>query len=249
MRPHRSSTVNTTLARKTTIAEHTYFVGAALLIAAIIFAGFARSYYLRAWFDTPALPPLVHVHGLVMTAWIVLFLVQTLLIARHRIALHRTLGTLGVVLAALIVVIGMATLMEAAFREVHADPNSPQAIFFLMLLCFNTVLLLLFAALVTGAILLRSRGDWHKRLMLLASLSLLAPALARLPFSLFDKNIHAVFTMDACILLCVIIDTARHRRLHPVFAWGFPSMVVVFHVAYAVALTPTWLKIARSLVT
>lgn len=240
--------MSTTVRRSAMVFEHTYFVSAAVAIAAIIFAGFARSYFLRAWFETGALPPLVHVHGLLMTSWIVLFLVQTLLIARHRTALHRGLGALGVLLALLIVVIGMITLVAAATREVSANPRSPPATFFLMLLCFDTVNLLVFAALVTGAVLLRRRGDWHKRLMLLATASLLGPAIARLPLSFFHDNIHALLALDACILLCAIVDTARHRRLHPVFAWGAPSILVIFHVAYAVAVTPAWVRLARLLI-
>lgn len=240
--------MSTTVPRSTTVSEHTYFVSAAVAIAAIIFAGFARSYFLGAWFEARALPPLVHVHGLVMTSWIVLFLVQTLLIARHRTALHRGLGALGVLLALLIVVIGMMTLLAAATREVHASPQSPPATFFLMLLCFDTVNLLVFAAFVTAAIVLRRQAGWHKRLMLLATASLLGPAIARLPLTFFHDNVHALLTLDACILLCAIVDTARHRRLHPVFAWGVPSVLVIIHAAYAVAVTPAWIRLARLLI-
>ena len=240
--------MSTTITRKPTVTEHTYFVGAALATAIIIFAGFARSYYLRAWFETHALPPLVHVHGLLMTSWIALFLVQTLLIARRHTGLHRRLGAFGAFLALLIVVIGMITVVAAARREVHADPQSPPAIFFLMILGFDIVNLLVFAALITGAILRRKQRDWHKRLMLLATLSLLGPALARLPLAFFANNVHTLLALDACIVLCAAIDTARHRRLHPVFAWGVPSVVVIFHVAYAIAVTPAWVRLARILI-
>lgn len=240
--------MNTVVTRKPTASEHPYFVGAALIIAAIIFAGFAPSYYLRAWFDTHSLPLLVQVHGLIMTAWVALFVTQVLLVARHRTALHRRLGVLGALLAVLIVGVGMMTLVAAATREVHANPHSPPAVFFLMLLGFNTIDLLVFATLVTGAILLRRRSDWHKRLMLLATASLLGPALARLPLSFFDNNVHALYVMYVFIVLCAIIDTARHRRLHPAFAWGVPSLIVILHVTYFVAATPAWMKLARMLI-
>jgi hypothetical protein len=240
--------VSTAVPHRSAASEHAYFVTAALAIAVIIFAGFAPSYYLRAWFDTHSLPLLVHVHGLIMTAWIALFVIQVLLAARRRIALHRRLGILGALLAVLIVIVGMMTLIAAATREVHADPHSPQATFFLMLLCFNTVNLLVFATLVAAAIRLRRQSDWHKRLMLLATASLLGPALARLPLSFFDSNLHALLAVYACILLCAIIDTARHRRLHPVFAWGAPAVIAIFHITYVVAATPAWMKLARMLI-
>ena len=44
--------------------------------ALLVFAGFAQSFYLKPWFGTPALSPLMLAHGVVMTLWIVLFLTQ-----------------------------------------------------------------------------------------------------------------------------------------------------------------------------
>ena len=52
-------------------------------------AGFARTYYLKELYATPALPILLHIHGAVMTLWYVLFIVQVRLVAAHRVALHR----------------------------------------------------------------------------------------------------------------------------------------------------------------
>ncbi len=79
-----------TAADKQTIRS--IYFGAAIAIAAIMFAGFARNYYLRAWIGTRVITFMVHVHGFVMTAWVVMFVTQTLLIAKHRIDLHRKLG-------------------------------------------------------------------------------------------------------------------------------------------------------------
>ncbi len=65
-----------------------FYSGAALAIAAVMFVGFSRNYYLRAWLGTRVISFMVHVHGLVMTAWVLLFVTQTLLIAKHRVDLH-----------------------------------------------------------------------------------------------------------------------------------------------------------------
>jgi hypothetical protein len=49
---------------------------------AVLFAAFSRSYFLRAALGTPdiggapGLPLHLHVHGLMLTSWFVLFLVQ-----------------------------------------------------------------------------------------------------------------------------------------------------------------------------
>jgi hypothetical protein len=41
--------------------------------ATILFAGFAQTYFLKVFFGTPSLYPLLHAHGFVMTAWFLLF--------------------------------------------------------------------------------------------------------------------------------------------------------------------------------
>ena len=89
--------------------RQSFYVWVAVAIAAIVFIGFARTYYLKALFDTPVLTWLVHLHGFLMTLWFGLFFLQSYLIASHRVALHRRLGVLGVILAVLIVVVGVKT--------------------------------------------------------------------------------------------------------------------------------------------
>lgn len=221
------------------------FVVAALGILVIVFAGFARSYFLKAWFDTPPLSLLVHVHGLVMTSWFVLFLVQTCLIETHRVAMHRRLGVFGAALAVAIVLLGPYVAFRAAAREVHAHARS--ADFFLLVLGYDAVIVALFAGFVACAIVWRKRGDFHKRLMLLATLSLLTPALARLPF--WSGNLQVLWAGDLCVLLCVAVDVRLYRRLHPVFAIGAPSIAVATYLAFVGASTPAWAQFAQHLVS
>jgi ABC-type branched-subunit amino acid transport system permease subunit len=96
-----------------------------------------------------------------------------LLVAKRRIELHRQLGMFGVGLATLVILVGMPTLVNAAARRSH-DVHSVR--FLWMLVAFDGIALAVFAGLVAAAIVLRLRGDYHKRLMLLATLSLLGPA-------------------------------------------------------------------------
>src|SRR5262249_52895350 len=75
----------------------------------VVFAGFARTYFLRPHFNSSPLPLLLHVHGFVFTSWVVLLFAQTSLVAAGRTDLHRRLGVAGFVIAALMVVIGTFT--------------------------------------------------------------------------------------------------------------------------------------------
>lgn len=92
----------------------------------VVFAGFAQTYYLKALSGTPTLPMLVHVHGLVMSAWFVVFAAQVWLVESHRVRLHRRLGLFGAALVVLIPILGIATAIEGARRHRH-DPATPPA--------------------------------------------------------------------------------------------------------------------------
>jgi len=89
-----------------------FFTGLAVTTAALAFVGFAPTYFLKGWFGTPALPTVVHVHGLLMTLWFVLLIVQTSLVAARRTDLHRRFGVVGAVLAVVIVVMTVVTVIS-----------------------------------------------------------------------------------------------------------------------------------------
>src|ERR1041385_4599640 len=92
-------------ARRATLwrSERLFFPGMAIFAIAIVFAGFARTYFLRSYFQPQPLPLYLKVHGLLFTAWIGLFLVQTSLVAAGRTDIHRRLGWAGAALAAVMV--------------------------------------------------------------------------------------------------------------------------------------------------
>ena len=208
---------------KATVSERRYFSGSATIIGLIVVAGFAPNYLLRLLHHNLTL--LVNLHGFVMTVWVALFLTQTLLVARHRIDLHRGLGRSGAVLVALVPLIGVPVLVNAAIRQAHGNDVR----FCWMLVAFDGVNLVLFAGLAACAIALRRRSDVHKRLMLLATLALLGPAFGRLTAyaSGFhgDNDLAVLVLMQAAALACVAIDAVRHRRLHPAFAWAAPLVI------------------------
>ena len=153
------------------------------MLAAIAFAGFAPTFYLRSWFGAPPtvigateLTTLAKIHGAVFTAWMVLFLVQTSLIASRRVAVHRRLGVAGVVLAAVMIVVGAMTSIAAARRgRRRREPIRCSSWW------YRSIDLVLFATFVTAAVLRRRDKETHKRLMLLAYISIIAAGVARLP--------------------------------------------------------------------
>src|SRR5258705_5222175 len=94
--------------------ERFFYTGMAAAILLTVFAGFSRTYYLRPAFQTQPLMPLLHLHGLIFTSWIALFLIQTTLVASKRTRIHMRLGIAGGVLAVLMVLIGTVTAIVRA---------------------------------------------------------------------------------------------------------------------------------------
>jgi hypothetical protein len=217
-----------------------------VFIPLIVLAGFARSYYLKGFFGTPALPSLlVQLHGLVMTSWVVLFVTQVSLVATGRTRIHQRLGVFGAILAALIVIVGVLTAIAGAARG--ATPGPPA----LQFLVVPLVDMLVFATLVGTALYLRRRRlDIHKRLMLLAAVNLLAPAIARIPLHFIETGGALAFfgLTDVCLLACVAFDTVKNRRLHPVFLWGTLLIIASQPLRLMLAGTDVWMRFATTLV-
>ena len=210
----------------------------ALVAALVAFAGFAPTYYLKGLFGTPPLSALVHVHGLVMTLWIALFVAQVSLVGAGRVDLHRRLGIAGAVLALLVIAVGTQTAIEAA--RLGVSPGPPPLVF----LAIPLGVVVVFAMLVATALYVRKRSDFHKRLMLIATLSLLTPAIARLP-GLHDGGPLVAFGLtDLLLLACVTYDTVKNRRLHPAFIWGGLLLIVSQPLRIALAFTPGWMQFA-----
>lgn len=227
------------------ISDRPLYLLAAIVVPVIVLIGFARTYYLKGLFATPPIPSrFVHLHGIVMTAWVALFIVQVSLVAKRRTKVHQRLGILGGVLAGLVVVVGILTGLYAAARG--ASPGPP-ALQFLIVPLGDMVV---FAILIGVALYFRRRLDIHKRLMLLAALTFLGPAIARIPLNFIANGGPLAFygLTDLCILAFIAFDTIRHRRLHPAFLWGTLFIFAMQPLRIFLAGTDAWLRFATALV-
>jgi uncharacterized membrane protein YjfL (UPF0719 family) len=218
---------------------------AALVCATATFLGFAPTYFLKPVLSSPELPPLVHWHGAAFTAWIVLFATQTWLIDRRRRDLHRHLGIGGLLLAALMVALGLLTAIGAARRGVAA-PGFDAAAFMIV----PGLSLALFATFVALGAAWRSRPDYHKRLMLLATLSIMGPALARLPaLAGQPPNVPlGVALVTLFVVASIALDWRSHRRLHPVLLWGGLLLIASVPARIVIARSESWTAIAHRIV-
>jgi len=233
------------------ISDRPLYLLAAVIVPLVVLAGFARTYYLKGFFATPVLPSMiVHVHGLIMTAWVVLFIVQVTLVAKRKTKLHQRLGVFGAILAGLVFVVGILTGLYAAARAVN-DPNlanlNPPPLAFLIIPLGDMVA---FAILVGTALYYRKRLDIHKRLMLVAAINITVPAIARIPVGFIANGGALVFfgLADLILLGFLAFDTIRHKRVHPALLWGTVFVIVFQPLRIILAGTHAWTSFAAALV-
>jgi hypothetical protein len=221
--------------------ERRMYLVAALAAAVVVVAGFAPTYYLKAAFGTPELSTLKHFHGLVMTAWFTLFTVQALLIAKGNVAAHRKAGAWGILLAIALVITGTALGIASAKAGVSPDAKLSPLVF----LVLPIGEMVTFAGFFTAAILLRKRSAWHKRLMLIASVAMITPAVARMAV-VRDLGPLAFYAVpDLIIIGCIVFDAKRNGRVHPAFVGGLVVLLVSQLGRLALSQTAAWMTFAR----
>lgn len=219
-------------------------LAAAILFPLIVLLGFARTYYLKGLFDTPPLPStLVQLHGLVMTAWVVLFIVQVRFIASKRIHLHQRVGYIGIALGALIIATGFPTALRAAKYGSASTPPDVLPMAFLIVPLFD---LIVFTLLFGAAILYRRTPAAHKRLMLLTAINFIPPAIARIPIASLQAlgPIWFFGFPTSLTLLCLTLDTRRFGRVNRVFAAGAALLIGSYAARLALMPTDVWLSLA-----
>jgi hypothetical protein len=179
----------------------------------------------------------------VFSTWILLVGAQILLVGRRRVDLHRRLGVAGAVVGGLVFLLGTTVAILSARRGMATDPAG--AIAFLPI---PLVDMLVFAILLTMAIVYRRKPDTHKRLMLLATLSMIDAAIARWPLGAMATVPYVFFGItDLFVAAGPLYDLASKRRVHPAYIWGGLLLVASQPLRLALAGTEAWQNLAGAL--
>jgi hypothetical protein len=198
--------------------ERLFFGGMAVACLLTVFVGFSRSYYLNAWAESPfALTPLLHWHGVVFSAWMLLLVTQTSLVAANRRDLHRRLGMAGVGLGIAMIILGPMVAITRTASGLMADLGPPPLVF----LAVPLVGMVVFAALFAAALyFIRRDLSAHKRLMLLATLEVVTAAVARLPIVDTWGPLGFFGVTDLFVVAMVVFDLSSRKRVHAATLWG-----------------------------
>jgi hypothetical protein len=185
----------------------------------ILLAGFAPTLYLRAAFEAPDMPVYLHVHGVTLTCWFLFLVLQTSLVAGRRTDIHRRTGIAGALLAVAVVFAGPMATMGFMSRLQGIGVDTDALIYHLSWVVWaNFLSILAFAIFVGAGIVFRRRSDIHKRLIMLATISIIGPPLARISRWFYaDMSGEIPFVVAGSLILLavlVIYDLVATGRLH-----------------------------------
>lgn len=213
------ATFNALPAPDAELRERQFFFAAAVGIAATVLAGFGAFAVLGI--SSITAPWWVHIHGVSFMAWVGLYVTQNLLVLRGNTSLHRRLGRVGAGLALWMVLVGLV-LTPVTIAAGRIPPFFTPGYF----LALDWVNITGFAVLVGAALHLRKRTDWHRRLMLCATVTVTAPAWGRL-LVLADaiSTWSNIGMLLACIALAMAADWHIRGRVHPAYLWGFAAVL------------------------
>jgi len=198
------------------------YIGLALLAIAIAAVGFWPSYFGPLVAGAVEKPTIIHFHAAVYVGWLALFLTQAVLAATGRVALHMKLGRFAIGYGVLVIVAGLVATFGMFVLRVRAGAVAEAQ----GRLIGPVLDMLVFAPLFAAAVYYRRKPELHKRLMIVATTSLLIAAAARVSFpaELRTPLVHVVWMLP--ILLAMAHDYWRHRRIHAIYVGGLVLLVL-----------------------
>jgi hypothetical protein len=221
-----------------------FYLNMALTCMAVAFVGFAPTYWLPLAHGTFSAPPVVHVHGILFFTWTVYFVFQTWLAASSQTAYHRSIGMIGVSLATAMTIFGFLASVIVMKQSTVAGQSDAAIAFSIVPLSG----ILFFAVVFVLAIAANRRPEVHKRLMLLADISILDAAVARWfpippgPVGPPPVTVSIPPALVAYLLLVVAIvfDWRTRGRPHPVYVYGGLALVAVKLLNWPISETAAW---------
>jgi hypothetical protein len=201
--------------------ERRFFLFMAVAIAGAVLLGFGA--YAVLGISSFGAPWWVHVHALTYMGWIALYLNQNRLIVRGELAQHQRMGRIMAGYAVWMMVVGFSALVLNT-----ATRRTPPIFTPLFLMTMDALNLVLFMMLVAAGLAMRQRPDWHRRLMLCATICLIAPALGRITVVSGGFSLAKIAVLQlAFIAVGMVRDWRVLGRIHPAYYWGAAAMVVL----------------------
>ncbi|MYM63425.1 hypothetical protein [Pseudomaricurvus sp. HS19] len=219
--------------------ERLFFLGMALFITVTVASAFGL--FFKAGYSSFSAPWWVHLHAVSFMGWIGLYLTQNIFVYRDNLTYHRKLGRLGAVYAAWVILVGLV-LTPVTLAVGRVPPFFTSAYF----LALDWTNITVFAVLFYAAIINRKRTDWHRRLMLCATISLIAPAWGRLIVlaGYMMTTLNDVGALLGYVVIAMLADRLINKRVHPAYYWGAATLVSMGIVIELLSRVPLFVQLA-----
>lgn len=235
-----------------------FYLALALVCAAIAIGGFAPSYWLQLPAGTFKGAPLLHIHGVLATAWVLFLISQSRLVVRGSVARHRDWGLVGISLASVLTVVAVMVAIAAMNAKVEEGQGDAARAFLIVPLSG----ILMFAGFTAAAVANFRRPEWHRRLMIVGTVALLGAAMARVIFffavgggpgvrpGLMPSLPPPAMPLVSDLLLQLILvagmvhDKRRLGSVHRAWIYGFAILTAVTILRVPAGQTDAWLAIA-----
>jgi hypothetical protein len=233
-----------------------FYTAAAALLLVLMILGFQQFYlHGKAYPGRELAPPictLLILHGIGMSGWILLFLIQPLLIVTDNRRIHRMLGSIGAGLAACIVILGFRLGIEATLispPELRIWGLAPK-----QFMAVPIVSILIFGGFVFVGVWNRRRPEVHRSMMLLASLAAMPAAVSRIDAisdlyhgTIWESLFGPFFAMLAIGALLLVIKWGLTRSFSRPLALGYAGLLTSSAWIMQLATTPAWDRFASIL--
>jgi hypothetical protein len=217
-------------------SDHIFFSAMVGLMLATVGLGFARTYFLAGVFSAPLRSRVLHIHGAIFSLWMLLLFTQVTFVAAHRRDIHRRLGIVGFFLAPLVVILGVLAAGDAL---AHLGPHPSSMFLSFSITPFTDMFV--FGVLAGSALYARHHPVVHKRLILMATISMMRAAIFRWPFPfVFHNQIRAILISYIFVLLLIAYDLWATHKVQRATVWASASLLAVHIVRIPIGQTNAW---------
>lgn len=225
---------STTNPLKTLLSRY-FYLCMSLILAALVISGFGRTVNANLFRANPPRPWLLWIHGTAFSTWVVFFIAQSALVRARKVSVHRLLGWFGAGLAAVMVVLGLTiAVVMTRFDTFVLHQKGVDAF---LSIPFGDMII--FGSCMATAIYWRKRPEYHRRLVFIATCQLMDAAIGRFDF-MFNHNLFFP-ALDCLIVLGMARDWVVDGRVHRVYLYALPAMIVVQSFAiYTWRVNPGW---------
>jgi chromate transport protein ChrA len=209
----------------------------AILLCICVYIGFSPTYFQAGILRAPLPSPILHIHGAVFTLWMLLFVTQVALISAKRVKWHRSFGIVAFCLPPLMIVLGIIAALDALHRGVKIGPLDPAVSAAIPLIGISVFTIVIYASWRA-----RRRPDSHKRLILIATMGLVAAAFGRFPWDHIGlpPAAGAVTGLGFLLLILLAYELVSIRRIHRSTMWAAPLVFASVALAVPIGMTHAW---------